>query len=88
VADDETHSRQRRALSHAFSTKALLEQEYILQGYINKFSACMQNYAKTGEEFDILDWFAYATFDIIGDLALGQPFGCMDKGMFWSWGRA
>jgi cytochrome P450 len=85
MADDATHARQRRALSHAFSTKALLEQEYILQGYINKFSGHMQKFAKSGETFDILDWFAYATFDIIGDLALGEPFGCMDSvdARFW-----
>ncbi|KAK6384723.1 hypothetical protein LTS17_002286 [Exophiala oligosperma] len=37
MADDDTHARQRRALSHAFSQQALLEQEDILLVYVNLF---------------------------------------------------
>ena len=36
VADRETHVRQRRLLSHAFSEKALREQESVLAMYIEK----------------------------------------------------
>lgn len=30
--------------------------------------------------FDMRDWFSYVTFDIIGDMAMGEPFGCLEKG--------
>lgn len=58
MADDQTHARQRRALSHAFSTKALLEQEYIVRSYIDVFSKKMQEFASSGETVDIVEWFS------------------------------
>jgi hypothetical protein len=82
MADDADHARQRRALSHAFSTKALLEQEYIVKGYIDVFSDKMKEFAKKGELVNVTDWFAYTTFDIIGDMALGEPFGCLTNGEY------
>src|ERR1700753_3510697 len=42
MANDADHARQRRALSHAFSTKALLEQEHIIKDYIEVFSNIMK----------------------------------------------
>ena len=80
MANDADHARQRRALSHAFSTKALLEQEYIVKAYIDVFSNKMREFAERGEMVDVVDWFAYTTFDIIGDMALGEPFGCLTNG--------
>lgn len=29
--------------------------------------------------FDMKHWLNYTTFDVIGDLALGEPFGCLEK---------
>ena len=71
------HARQRRALSHAFSTKALLEQEYIVRSYCDVFSNKMRQFAAKGEIVDAADWFSFTTFDIVGDMALGEPFGCL-----------
>lgn len=85
MADDADHARQRRALSHAFSTKALLEQEYLLKIYIDTFRDKMNEFASSGEVCDIADWFSYTTFDIIGHLSLGEPFGCLTSSdlRFW-----
>lgn len=49
MAGDEDHARQRRALSHAFSTKALLEQESIITDYIDVFSDIMKDFAKKSQ---------------------------------------
>jgi cytochrome P450 len=84
MANDTDHARQRRALSHAFSTKALLEQEYIVTDYVNVFSQKMQEFARGDGIVDVTDWFAYTTFDIIGDMALGEPFGCLHSGTFYA----
>jgi len=84
MANDVDHARQRRALSHAFSTKALLEQEYIVTNYVNVFSQKMQEFARGDGIVDVTDWFAYTTFDVIGDMALGEPFGCLHSGMFYA----
>ncbi|OAA57409.1 averantin oxidoreductase [Niveomyces insectorum RCEF 264] len=85
MANDADHARQRRALSYAFSTKALLEQEHIIRTYIDRFSDKMKEFARTGTSVDVVAWFAYCTFDIIGDMALGEPFGCMDSDEFRFW---
>jgi cytochrome P450 len=85
MANDADHARQRRALSHAFSTKALMEQEYIVKNYVEVFSNKMKEIASGvgGGVVDVTDWFAYTTFDVIGDMALGEPFGCLESGQFW-----
>lgn len=62
MADDVTHARQRRALSHAFSTKALLEQEYIVKSYIDVFSEKMRAFASKGEVVDVVEWFSVSSF--------------------------
>ncbi|KEF53687.1 uncharacterized protein A1O9_10087 [Exophiala aquamarina CBS 119918] len=85
MADDENHARQRRALAHSFSTKALLEQEDIIQGYVSSFIKSLRRKADASEAFNMVNWLNFTTFDIIGDLAFGEPFGCLEKGAFHSW---
>ncbi|KAJ4366147.1 hypothetical protein N0V83_007782 [Neocucurbitaria cava] len=47
----------------------------------------MQSIARgeAGGVVDVTDWFAYTTFDVIGDLALGEPFGCLKSEDFRFW---
>ncbi|KAF9884303.1 hypothetical protein FE257_001881 [Aspergillus nanangensis] len=85
MADDDNHARQRRALSHSFSERALKEQEHIIQSYIDKLIHSLTRMADADEEFNMVNWLNFTTFDIIGDLAFGEPFGCLDKGAFHSW---
>lgn len=33
------------------------------------------------EVLDMRHWFNFITFDVIGDLAFGEPFGCLEKGV-------
>jgi cytochrome P450 len=85
MADDENHARQRRALAHSFSTKALLEQEEIIQGYVSSLIKNLGRMADNSESFNLVNWLNFTTFDIIGDLAFGEPFGCLELGAFHSW---
>ncbi|KAL4738822.1 cytochrome P450 [Aspergillus similis] len=85
MADDENHARQRRAMSHSFSERALKEQEYIIQHYVDIFIAKLKEMADHKQEFNLVNWLNFTTFDIIGDLAFGEPFGCLDLGAFHSW---
>jgi cytochrome P450 len=80
MAGDEEHARQRRALSHAFSQKALLEQESIIRGYVDLFIERLAPFATSGRELNMCEWFNFTTFDIIGDMAFGEPFGCLRDG--------
>ncbi len=34
---------------------------------------------------DMTSWYVWATFDIIGDLAFGKPFGCLEQAGYHPW---
>lgn len=85
MADDDNHARQRRALSHSFSQKALVEQEYIVKRYVDQLIVNMKRMDADNESFNLVNWLNFTTFDIIGDLAFGDPFGCLDMGQFHEW---
>ncbi|KAK1140603.1 hypothetical protein N8T08_010240 [Aspergillus melleus] len=85
AADDANHSRQRRLLAHAFSDRALREQEPILQSYVDLLVLQLNNSVASNETVDLTKWFNYITFDIIGDLAFGEPFGCLKNKGYHSW---
>ena len=80
MADDATHSRQRRAFAYAFSQKALLEQESIVLGYVAKLMEHLRRMSSNNESFNIVKWFNFTAFDVIGDLAFGESFGCLEQG--------
>lgn len=64
AARDIDHSRMRRYISHAFSTKALEEQQYILKEYIDVLIQRLSE--QSGQEVDLVAWYNWTTFDIIG----------------------
>lgn len=81
MASEADHPRQRRALAYAFSKKALMEQEDSLLGYVKLFVNRLQGDAREKEPVNLVSWFNYCTFDIIGDLSFGEPFGCLKEGL-------
>jgi cytochrome P450 len=58
-ADDQNHTRMRRIFSHAFSHRAIQEQEPIFQAYTDKLIRKLKEaVAADGKrEFDILAWY-------------------------------
>lgn len=80
MSDEANHPRQRRALAHAFSKKALMEQEDILLSYVKKFVTRLEEFAQQKKPVNMVSWYNYCTFDIIGDLSFGEPFGCLEEG--------
>lgn len=82
----DNHSLIRRQLSHGFSEKSLREQEPIIKGYVDLMmkrlrERCPPAGDKTSKTvFDMRHWFNFITFDVIGDMAFGEPFGCLEKG--------
>ncbi|RAK82556.1 cytochrome P450 [Aspergillus fijiensis CBS 313.89] len=85
AANGDYHRRLRRLLSHAFSEKALRAQEPALQHYVDLLIRQLHHHADQagGSVVDIVQWFNFTTFDIIGDLAFGDTFGLLYKGV-WS----
>ncbi|KLU90653.1 hypothetical protein MAPG_10505 [Magnaporthiopsis poae ATCC 64411] len=84
----ENHRRQRRALAHAFSEAALYEQESLIIHYVDLFIRRLSENADGGKNpIDMLSWLNYLTFDIIGDLSLGESFGSLESSSYHFWVR-
>ncbi|KAJ5809607.1 Cytochrome monooxygenase lcsI [Penicillium pulvis] len=85
-ADDADHSRERRLLSHAFSEKALRDQETLIQSYVDLLVERLNGQVVAARgAIDMCRWYNYTTFDIIGDLAFGEPFDCLQESKYHPW---
>ncbi|GKT41929.1 trichothecene C-15 hydroxylase [Colletotrichum spaethianum] len=83
-ANRQDHARYRRILSQGFSAKSMQDQQPIIKGYIDLFIERLHSLASEGP-VDMVSWYNYTTFDIIGDLAFGESFGCLDKSDYHPW---
>lgn len=95
--DKENHAVLRRQMAHGFSDKSMRGQEPIIGSYVNLLIRRLREHAvdpdrrdeRTGEPckriLDMTAWYNWTTFDIIGDLAFGEPFGCLDRAEEHPW---
>lgn len=71
----------RRMLSSAFSTRALSEQESIV---VRNIDAFIMKLGLLGgprtSGLDMSKWYEMSAFDILGDMAFGESFHCIDNG--------
>ena len=86
-ANDADHARYRRLLAHAFSERALRQQEHLLQSYIDLLVNKLHEHASVPSTavVDLVKWLNFTTFDIIGDLALGESFHCLEEEQYHGW---
>ena len=87
-ASEKDHHRFRKVLAPAFVQT--LEQEAVVQSYVNVLISKLRQAVETdrsqeGAVVDVLKWFNYTTFDIIGDLLWGSSFGCLDAVKYHPW---
>ncbi len=89
TADNENHARQRRIVSHAFSDRALREQEYLLIKYTDLLISRLHDQLESPEEHphevNICKWLQFVTFDIIGDLCFGESFHSLENMEHHEW---
>jgi cytochrome P450 len=85
VTDRAGHSRQRRILAHAFSQSAMYEQEPVIKHYVDIFISRIHDFASAGTAIDIVKWFNFTTFDIIGELTFGESFNCLQQNEMHPW---
>ncbi|ESZ91765.1 cytochrome P450 monooxygenase [Sclerotinia borealis F-4128] len=84
VSSDKDHGRYRRLLAHAFSEKALREQEPLIKHYVDLLIKRLHENAANGSQ-NMVNWYNFTTFDIIGDLTFGESFGCLDGSDYHPW---
>ncbi|KAL6882176.1 cytochrome P450 [Trichoderma longibrachiatum] len=85
AAPKDVHRRQRRQLAHAFSDSALRAQEGVMKQYVDLLMSRFAERADTGESFNIIKWFDFTTFDIIGHLYHSEPFHCLENNGYHPW---
>lgn len=94
-APDDEHTVIRRGLGSGFSDKSMRTMEPIIQDYITKFTQRLrqqcQGSKNDGDEqesavvLDLHEWFNLLSFDLIGDLAFGESYECLEKGRYHPW---
>ncbi|KAH7142088.1 cytochrome P450 [Dactylonectria macrodidyma] len=85
-ANRENHSRMRRVLSHGFSAQAMLAQQPLIQSYVSLLIEKLHDACDGGSApLEMTSWYNWTTFDIIGDLAFGEPFGCLQDSAYHPW---
>ncbi|KAF4617028.1 hypothetical protein G7Y89_g15121 [Cudoniella acicularis] len=89
TANDTVHSRQRRMLAHAFSEKALnKDYQPTVQSLIGLLISQLRTRTQDKEvkgKVDLANWLNLTTFDVLGDLAFGETFGCLETGDYIPW---
>lgn len=85
----ENHSLLRRQLAPGFSERTMQKQEPIINGYVNLLISRLRERCGPGgkSKVDIKDWYNWTTFDIIGDLAFRESFGCLESVGYHAWVR-
>ncbi|KAJ5964510.1 uncharacterized protein N7479_004386 [Penicillium vulpinum] len=86
LSNDADHSRFRRLLSHAFSDSSLRGQEPIIKGYVDLLIQRLHENINSGiKALDMVAWYNFTTFDVIGDLAFGESFDCLRNSDYHQW---
>lgn len=89
--DIQVRARMRRLLSTSFNAQSLLDQAPVLEKYANividRLSAIYKANAAQGQAtvVNMLDWTNFYTMDVIGDLAMGESFHCLDQSSYHPW---
>lgn len=76
-ASDLDHARIRRLFGHGFSDHAVKLQEKTVQAYVDTLIIKLHQKANDKKCVDLVRWFNFTTFDIIGALCFGEDFGAL-----------
>lgn len=79
-ADRDRHGPMRRTLAAAFSARAMAAQQPLINGFIDLLLQRLREQGENGSKsLNMTKWYEWATFDIIGNLALGESFECLKR---------
>lgn len=86
--NEETHLRNRRALTGAFTEHAISEHASVLENLIGLMITRFKEKVADGNGtaiVDLVDWTNFLTFDISGLLSYGETFSSVDNGRAHPW---
>ncbi|KAI1335368.1 cytochrome P450 [Xylariaceae sp. FL0016] len=88
TAPHDDHARMRRLFTHAFSNTALKAQEPLLVKYVDQMVNKIGEVSnKSAGKVNIVDLFNFCTFDIMAELAFGEPLRMLETTDYIPWVR-
>lgn len=85
-ASRERHGPMRRTMAHGFSARAMAEQQPMINAYLDTLMTALRECGEDGKKpLNLTEWYEWTTFDIIGDLSFGEPFGCLKNRKSHPW---
>ncbi|KAF2711581.1 benzoate 4-monooxygenase cytochrome P450 [Pleomassaria siparia CBS 279.74] len=89
-ANDVSHARQRKLVAHAFSDKALHDQQHLLKHYVELLVRKLKEAIQTdpNSKVDMVNWYNFTTFDIMSDLTFGEPLKLLEESTYSPWVRS
>ncbi|RFU34841.1 hypothetical protein B7463_g1459, partial [Scytalidium lignicola] len=85
-ADRSRHGLLRKKMSHGFSERGMRAQEEIIRSYSDLFIKRLNENSENGTKpLDIVMWFNFFTFDVMGDLVFGESFNCLKSSEYHPW---
>ncbi|KAH8819269.1 cytochrome protein [Xylogone sp. PMI_703] len=85
-AERSRHGHLRKQMSHGFSEKALREQEDAIRLYADlMIQRLKENCQENTSVVDMVSWYNFFTFDVMGELIFGQSFNCLQGSDYHPW---
>lgn len=89
-APDEEHSRMRRTAGIGFSDRMLREMEPLIQNSIGLLIRRLRDQCESPEvdgKIDMSKWYNFTSFDLIGNLVMGESYHCLENADYHPWVR-
>ncbi|KAJ3496739.1 hypothetical protein NLG97_g2432 [Lecanicillium saksenae] len=83
-----THQSLRKEVASGFSERSIQSLEPIFQEYLDLLIRRLRDHSSNGATIDLRDWITYFSFDVIGKVALGSDFGCLEHSDYHPWVQA
>ncbi|KAF2688531.1 cytochrome P450 [Lentithecium fluviatile CBS 122367] len=86
--DPRVHARFRKAMDPAFTEKSVRLQEPIIQEHIDLLITQLNKLASkdpSGAVVNIVAWYSFASYDMVGDLSFGESFGSLRSSETHPW---
>ena len=77
--------KKRELFASALSARGLAQQEPVMQKNIDRFVAKLGKLGNGDNGIDMTKWFIYLGFDILGEMAFGDSFGCVEREASHPW---
>ncbi|KAF2747656.1 cytochrome P450 [Sporormia fimetaria CBS 119925] len=79
AVDEKWHAHLRRILNPVYALSNIIKNEQHIQNCTSMFVQKVRGFAERKELMNIGDWAQMYTFDVIGELMFGEPFGFLEK---------